>query len=76
MQKNPIKGTSDWKEVSFELDVPNGAETMTFGTVLIGKGHLWVDSMSIEPIGVVMNDKPEEAKVVLSADASFLDFES
>lgn len=44
------KGTFDWRKVEFEFVVPDGADTMSFGTVLYGTGTAWFDAVCFEPV--------------------------
>jgi hypothetical protein len=41
-------GTYDWRQVTFEFVVPEGATSMTMGTVLRGHGTAWFDDVTIE----------------------------
>lgn len=48
MQDRGVKGTTDWKQYSVELDYdPSKARTITFGGLLVGKGKMWLDNLSI-----------------------------
>lgn len=51
MHDRPIKGTTDWKAYTIELDVPNNSSKITFGALLHGDGQIWFDDVSIEIIG-------------------------
>jgi|GEM_PF-957139 len=77
MQKTPIKGTLDWHEVSFEIDIPAKSHVINFGTVMRGQGQLWVDEISISSIGKadMVKDKKNKKIETLSQKLINLDFE-
>jgi hypothetical protein len=47
MQNRPIVGTSDWKTYDVVLDVPVAADRIALGVLLVGKGQVWMDSVSL-----------------------------
>ncbi len=49
MQKNPIKGTTDWNYYECVLDVPSGAKAVAFGVLLSGNGKVWFSKVALEP---------------------------
>jgi hypothetical protein len=51
MQRRPIKGTNDWAPYSVVLDVSRDAEGIFFGTILTGKGQLWISDLRFEVVG-------------------------
>ncbi len=51
MHDRPVKGTTDWKAYTIELDVPFNASKVTFGALLHGEGQVWFDDISIEVTG-------------------------
>lgn len=51
MDDRILKGGSDWKKVEVVLDVPKGAQTVTYGVRLWGPGEVWVAGMEILPVG-------------------------
>lgn len=51
MQDRPIKGTTDWLRHSVVLDVSEEASGIFFGTLMIGKGQLWVKDLKFEAVG-------------------------
>ena len=51
MQRRPIVGTLDWREVAIVLDVPSAAALIAFGIQLTGKGELWVDDFGFDVVG-------------------------
>lgn len=49
MQKNPIKGSTDWNYYECVLDVSSGAKAVAFGVLLSGEGKVWFSKVAIEP---------------------------
>lgn len=45
------KGTTDWQEYSVVLDVPSEATTLNYGFFVQGRGKIWVNGMTITPVG-------------------------
>lgn len=66
MQSREIKGTSDWKQYSLELDVPAGTTNINFGVLMPGSGTAWFDGLE-----VILDGKRFE-----KADLFDFDFES
>lgn len=48
MQKNPIKGTTDWNYYECVLDVPPGAKAVAFGVLMSGDGKVWFSKVALE----------------------------
>jgi hypothetical protein len=46
-----IKGTTDWRNYSVVLDVPEGATGIYIGFLLDGPGTLWLSSVKVEVVG-------------------------
>lgn len=66
MQDRGVKGTTDWKQYSVELDYDaSKARTITFGGLLVGKGRMWLDNLSISIDGVDI-DKAQLYKAQLT----------
>ena len=51
MDNRPVKGTSDWREASVVLDVPEGATALAYGFFLGGGGKMWVSGQRMEEVG-------------------------
>lgn len=47
----PIRGSTDWQERSVTLDVPDDASIVSFGVIGAGKGQVWIDALTLEPVG-------------------------
>ncbi|MDJ1466539.1 S41 family peptidase [Xanthocytophaga flava] len=65
MKKNGVKGTTDWKKYEITLDMnPEKTKQIVVGGLLVGKGKMWLDNLSITIDGKDVNDlKPFERKV-------------
>ena len=59
MQNKKIKGTADWTPYEITLHVPEHAETLNFGALLVGTGKIWFDDLSFE----VRNKKPKTCSI-------------
>jgi hypothetical protein len=55
MENRPVKGTTDWKQYSCVLDVPEFAHSIHFGFLLFDTGEVWANSFQLQ---VVSNDVP------------------
>ncbi len=65
MMQKGIKGSSDWKEYSVSVPLPENAETIFIGAILSGKGKLWVDDFSLCIDGKDFRDAlPKEIKSI------------
>lgn len=51
MQTRPIKGTQSWSDYDVVLDVPADATGISFGVLLSGAGQVWMNHVTIEPVG-------------------------
>ncbi|GIN20975.1 MAG TPA: AraC family transcriptional regulator [Bacillus bacterium] len=50
MSDRPIKGDNEWNLYSIVLDVPENSAVISFGILLSGKGHVWVDGITFEEV--------------------------
>lgn len=57
-QDKPINGTTDWQTRSVVLDVPADGTVLAFGVINSGTGQVWIDELSLEPVG---KDVPVDA---------------
>ncbi len=48
MMTRPITGTTDWKQFEVVLDVPIEAINIVIGSLINGKGQLWIDDLKLE----------------------------
>jgi hypothetical protein len=51
MSDRGVKGTVDWTPYSVVLDASNQAQTVAFGTLMAGKGQIWVSDLRFEVVG-------------------------
>jgi DNA-binding winged helix-turn-helix (wHTH) protein len=51
MANRPIQGTTDWKEYEVVLDVPQDANLISFGAILIGTGTVWLNGVEFDVVG-------------------------
>jgi hypothetical protein len=51
MSQRPVKGTADWTPYAVVLDVSENAAGIFFGTLMIGKGQLWITDLRFEVVG-------------------------
>jgi hypothetical protein len=51
MQNRAIKGTTDWRQYSVVLDVPNDATGIFFGILLDQSGEVWLNGVKFETVG-------------------------
>jgi C-terminal processing protease CtpA/Prc len=51
MQHRAIIGTADWTRVAVVLDVPQDAEGIAFGFLLMASGEAWIDDATFEVVG-------------------------
>jgi RNA polymerase sigma factor (sigma-70 family) len=55
MAEHPISGTTDWKQYSLVVDVPDDAQSLMFQATMLGTGEMWSDDFQIQIVG---NDVP------------------
>ena len=55
MMDRAMKGTSDWREMSIVMDVPQSADSIYIGMLLIGTGQAWMNGLVFE---IVSSDVP------------------
>lgn len=51
MMDRSVTGTTDWKRYEVVLDVPAETVSVFFGTLVDGKGQIWVDDLKFEIVG-------------------------
>jgi len=51
MSDRPIKGTTDWKEYSVVLDVPETATALAYGIFISGAGMAWLNDVQMIEVG-------------------------
>jgi hypothetical protein len=60
MQRRPLEGTRDWRQAEIVLDVPDDAEAINVGAILLGSGTFWIDDFELDtvPRTVATTGKP------------------
>jgi len=68
-----IEGTTGWRSYDVVLEVPEAADQVYYGALVEGRGRLWVDEVTLEPVG---DDVPVTGTSGLRRDAPVnLDFD-
>jgi hypothetical protein len=49
-RKAPVRGTTAWRRYQVAMDVPETAESISFGVHLNGNGRLWADDFALDPV--------------------------
>ncbi len=47
MHDRPVRGSTPWTRYAIETPVPEGAEWLNYGILLVGNGALWADSFTL-----------------------------
>lgn len=77
MLRQPVLGSSDWKQYSIEVDVPEEAKEIDLGTVLSGRGEVWFDDLELSSVAVLVPGAAELRRVRhLPGKPYNLDFEA
>jgi len=50
MSDRPIKGNTNWNRYSIVLDIPANSSIISFGIILMGRGHVWADQFTFEEV--------------------------
>jgi AraC-like DNA-binding protein len=50
MGDRPIAGDTEWNHYHIVLDVPENSAAISFGVLLSGNGHVWIDELRIEEV--------------------------
>jgi C-terminal processing protease CtpA/Prc len=73
MQRQQLKGTTDWTAYSIVMPINAAARRVTFGVLASGTGRVWADDLRLlvddKPIEIV--PRVERAKTVLDLDQDF-----
>lgn len=54
MQRRPLTGDVEWKEVAIVLDVAKQADQIGFGILLDGPGTVWIDGLVLEKVDLTV----------------------
>lgn len=50
MSDRPIVGNNEWNHYHIVLDVPENSAVISFGVLLSGSGHVWIDELKLEEV--------------------------
>ena len=51
MRDRKLQGSGEWQEYEVVLDIPGNVRHLTYGVLMIGRGQVWVDDLSLEVVG-------------------------
>ena len=54
MTDAPVRGTTEWRQYAYVLDIPNDALGIAFGISLNGQGKIWADDFRFEIVGTTV----------------------
>jgi beta-lactamase regulating signal transducer with metallopeptidase domain len=66
LEKQPLRGDTDWMRVEFVTDVPSDARALVFGMNLQGKGKVWMNDLALDVVGTDVPVSPDN--LVYSSD--------
>ncbi|MFD0717571.1 helix-turn-helix domain-containing protein [Paenibacillus sp. GCM10027626] len=75
MSNRPIVGTNTWNHYAVVLDIPEDSATISFGVLLSGLGHVWIDQFSFEKVNESVETTNLESRPVLLDEPTNLSFE-
>ncbi len=75
MSNRPIVGTNNWNHYAVVLDIPHNSATISFGVLLSGPGHVWIDQFSFEQVDESVETTNLETQSVLLDEPINLSFE-
>jgi hypothetical protein len=72
MRNRPLQGTANWKRAEIVLDVPQDADEINIGAILLGSGTVWIDDFELDtvPRSVATTGRPSSREGPLSAPRS------
>lgn len=62
MSDRRITGSKDWREVSLVLDIPNNAESVSYGVLLEGRGQVWFETPTFHIVDLTVNTTNRKKK--------------
>ncbi len=72
MQQNGVKGTTGWKKYEITLDLNSEKATqIVLGGLLVGKGKVWIDNLTITIDGKSLANAPLKKMLPADADHEF-----
>ncbi len=75
MQKQGLKGTTEWTEYSIRLFLDPKADDLFFGVLVTGEGTVWADDLELTIDGKPIPEAPERVreKTVLDTNQKYTD---
>ena len=74
MAGRPVSGTTDWKRYEVVLDVPDEAQAIALGVLLVGKGKAWMSDFNVEVVGPEVETTDAGMSAALPERPQNLDF--
>jgi hypothetical protein len=74
MAGRPVSGTTDWERYEVVLDVPDEAQAIALGVLLVGKGRAWMSDFNFEIVGHEVETTDATMKAALPERPENLDF--
>ena len=71
MEDRPIKGNTDWTKYEIEMEVPKESVELFYGSILVGKGKIWIDNISFEEVKIKDGKETNSLITELPINASF-----
>lgn len=50
MEKRAFQGDGDWRKLEVVLDIPSDSSKISFGTLLVGQGRIWVSGLDFQVV--------------------------
>ena len=75
MGMRPITGTTDWKQYSIVLDVPENSAVINYGFLIVGTGKFWVDNVKLTEVDKTVPVTNMNFKYTLPSGPVNLNFE-
>jgi len=71
MRNEGLSGTFDWQYVEVELPYKTEATNISFGSLLVGSGKVWVDGLSLTLDGLPLAEVPARKLLPAQLDSAF-----
>jgi C-terminal processing protease CtpA/Prc len=71
MNDRGVTGTNDWQQFTVELDLSRDVQSIVFGSLLVGKGKVWVDDLELTIDGKPLSEAPEKTRLPAELDNAF-----
>ena len=75
MSNRPITGDTNWNMYAIVLDVPDNSSVISFGVLLSGAGHVWMDGFKFEEVSETVPTTNLEVTAELLDEPANLSFE-